>query len=106
VKRFVIETSLFEPFEVEILGKVYTTQPMSSKLIREINELDAQRRDKKIPELDAVVRICALMFGADPAELDTVDLRALTPAMEYVYSEMNAGRPKGKVQDGPEDPKK
>jgi hypothetical protein len=106
VKRFVVEASLFEPFEVEILGKVYVTQPMSAKLIREVNEISAQIREKKVPEMDGTVRICGLMFGVDPAELDGMDLRALTPAMEYVYAEMNAGKPKGKVAEGPVDPKK
>jgi hypothetical protein len=105
VKRFVIETSLFEPFEVQIYDKVYVTQPMSAKLIREINDLEAQKRDKKIPELDAVVKICALMFGVDSVELDSIDLRALTPAMGYVFTAMNEGRPKGKVAAEPETPK-
>lgn len=106
MKRFVVETSLFEPFEVEISGKVYTTQPMSAKLIREVNEISTQIREKKTPEMDGTVKICGLMFGVDPAELDGMDLRALTPAMEYVYAEMNAGKTKGRVQDGPVDPKK
>lgn len=106
MKRFVVETSLFEPFEVEIGDNVYVTQPMSAKLIREINDLDAQMRGKKIDQMDATVKICALMFGVDPVEFDVMDVRALTPAMEYVYAAMNEGKPKGKVADGPVDPKK
>jgi hypothetical protein len=106
MKRFVVETSLFEPFEVEILGKVYVMQPMSAKLIREINEIDAQIREKKTPQMDGTVKICALMFGVDPAEFDVMDIRALTPAVEYVYAELNAGKTRGPVSAESTDPKK
>lgn len=105
MKRFVVETSLFEPFEVQVGDKVYVTRPMSAKLIREVNEIDVQIREKKVSQMDGTVQIAALMFGADPADFDAMDMRAMTEAVQYVYAEMNAGKPKGKVSKEPATPK-
>jgi hypothetical protein len=92
MKRFKVETSLFEPIEVEIAGKVFVTQPLSAKLIREVNDLLSQIRDKKVDEVEGTVKVAALIFGADPVEFDAMDIRALTVAVDYAQAEMAASR--------------
>jgi len=94
MRRFVIETSLFEPIEVEIGGRVYATVALSKQLIDAINDIQAQVREKKLADLDGSVRVAALIFGVPVEEFETLDLRALNPAVEYALQALNEGRVK------------
>lgn len=95
MKRFVVETSLYEPIEVQIGDKVYTTQPLSNALIKSIGAVEAAVREKKISDVDGAVRLAALVFGAPPEEFETLDLRALNPAVGYALEALNEGRTGG-----------
>jgi hypothetical protein len=95
VKRFIVETSLYDPIEVDISGKVYQTQPLSRKMIQAVNEINGQCQKGEIDSVDRVYKLAALIFGSAPEEFDSLDIRALTEAVEYSLEALNSGRPNG-----------
>ena len=88
--KFTVDKSLFDPVEVDIGGKVYTVVPLSTRLIRIMDDLDKQEKEKKIDGLEHVTRQAAAFFGTPVDEIESIDVRALTPAIEFVTEQVNA----------------
>ena len=84
--KLIVDKSLFEPIEVEVGDKIYRAVPFSPWLMRAVNELGKNKKD----DLSYMVDMAALVFGISAEEVEKIDLRALTPAIEYVTEQMNA----------------
>jgi hypothetical protein len=87
--RVVIETSIYEPIEVEAAGKVFRSVPMSARLIKAIRALDKKSVAGEIDQLDASVEQAALMFGAPAEEFAEIDIRILRKMIGQVTSRIN-----------------
>ena len=97
--RFKIETSLFEPVTIEVEGgRTYESVPLSPLLIREISKVDEQRKAGTLENVAAVVQQIALIFGIDPKEVETIDVRLLNRILEHVTAVM-LGAKAGNVPD-------
>jgi hypothetical protein len=82
--KLIVEKSLFEPIEVEVGEKVYRAVPFSPWLIRAVKDLG----DKRTDDISYMVDMAALVFGIKADEVEKIDIRALTPAIEYVTEQM------------------
>ena len=97
--RFKIETSLFEPVTIEIEGgRTFESAPLSPYLIKEVARLEEQRKAKTLDDMTAVTQQVALIFGIDPKEVETIDLRILNRILENVMEAMESNKA-GKVTD-------
>lgn len=82
--NFRIETSLFEPVTVEVAGgRTFTSVPVSPGLLREVDKLRAQRIAGTLDDTDAVIREVSLIFGVDPKDIETTDIRVLKKLLDY-----------------------
>ena len=84
--KLIVDKSLFEPIEVEVGATVYRAVPFSPWLMRAVKDLG----DKRTDDLSYMVDMAALIFGIKADEVEKIDVRALTPAIEYVTEQMSA----------------
>jgi hypothetical protein len=101
VPKLIVERSLFEPIQVDINGTIYTALPFGNRLIKAVNAVSKQIKDKTIDGTDGTVKMAALIFGKDIEEFDQVDIRALVPAIDFVTAQMVAK--KGPADEKPAD---
>lgn len=100
--KFKVDTSLFEPVEIDVgEGRVFKSVPFSPPLFREIDKLEAQKKAGTLEGFEYVLRYVALIFGLKPEDLDGVDVRILSEVMRLVDAAMNAGKPAAKAKDEP-----
>ncbi len=76
--RVVISTSVFEPVELEIAGKVYQTIPLSKKAFRRLDKFDKEADIKDpVTLIDALVNQVAFLCQVPPEEFEDTDVRIL-----------------------------
>lgn len=84
-----IAKSLYEPVTIEVEGgRIFESVPLSPALIREITNLEEQRKAKTIDEFSALTQQVALIFGIDPKEVETIDLRILNEILTHATEAM------------------
>jgi len=95
--RFKIETSLFEPVTIEVEGgRTYESVPLSPYLTKEVGKLEEQRKAGTLDDMTAVTQQVALIFGLEPKDVETTDVRILNRMLEDVMAAMKSDRA-GKV---------
>jgi hypothetical protein len=98
VPSFKIETSLFEPVTIEVEGgRTFTSVPVSPGLLREVDKLRAQRLAGTLEDTDAIIREVSLIFGVDPKDIETTDIRVLKKLLDYAMDTLTkslGGAPK------------
>jgi len=106
--KFKIETSLFEPVTIEVEGgRTYVSAPLSPSMIKAVSNLEEQRKAKTLEDMTALTQQVALIFGIDPKEVETTDIRVLSQILEHVTNAMMGAKggkvPSPKVPDKPVD---
>jgi len=87
--KFKIETSLFEPVTIEVEGgRTYVSAPLSPSMIKAVSNLEEQRKAKTLEDMTALTQQVALIFGIDPKEVETTDIRVLSQILEHVTNAM------------------
>lgn len=91
--RYKIERSLFEPVTIEVEGgRTYESAELSPRLIREVSELDEQRKAGTLEGDVYVVQAVALIFGLKPEEIETTDIRLLSRMLTLATDAMGGGK--------------
>jgi len=99
--KFKIETSLFEPVTIEIEGgRTFVSVPLSPSTIKAVSNIEEQRKAKTLEDMTALTQQVALIFGIDPKEVETTDIRVLSKILEHVNDAMTGGKA-GKVAEIP-----
>ena len=89
--RTVLSTkkSLFDPFEVDVDGVIYTNRPFSKQLFSELQKLDSKAKSTKTPDGDKVSAVydqIALIFGVPQAIAYQIDIRDVKELLDKIKS--------------------
>ena len=97
--RIKLDTSLFEPLEVEAGDKVYKTVPFNEPLLKQIREMRDTAASTPDDASPLVIGQVALLYGIPREEAEAMDIRLLTLLIENATSAIAM---RGKKQDDPE----
>lgn len=87
MKKFSADKNqLGEALEIELAGKTYTIEKISSTTLEEVAKI--QETDKGF---SAVAKQLALILGIEASELEGIDIRKIAGVLKFITTEIAAG---------------
>lgn len=88
-RKLTINTSLFDPIEIEIDKKVYQAKPLTRTVFKEIEELDKQIEEGSV---EAGYKLLELLLGEECSQvISGLDISFVNQITDFIISSVKTG---------------